>query len=157
MKKPNKERTVEEAYDDLVSQGAYEEANPDADEIEKIKKTTVEDYEYGQKLKTGDQPNWRVIFNIQYDALRELCGLLMRFKKQKTSNHQGLFAFIILQFPELNFDWAFFETIRTMRNHNKYLGTDITKEKWQKIEFQTMLYISTLKKEIERLIKTAEY
>ena len=153
----NKERTAEEVYDDLVSQGAYEEANLDADETEKIKRITIEDYEYGQKLKTGDQPNWRVIFNIHYDALRELCGLLMKFKKQKTSNHQGLFAFIILQFPELNFDWAFFETIRTMRNHNKYLRTDITQEKWQKIEFQTMLYISTLRKEIERLIKTAEY
>ena len=35
MKKPNKERTAEEVYDDLVSQGAYEEASIDADEIEK--------------------------------------------------------------------------------------------------------------------------
>lgn len=151
-----RERTPEEIYIDLASKGAYEESNIDRDEIEKIKSTTIEDYEYGQRLKTGDLPNWRVIFNIHYDALRELCGLLMRFKQQKTSNHQGLFAFIILKFPELNFDWNFFETIRTIRNQKKYSGTDITQEKWKKVEFQTMLYVATLKKEIEHRLLAAE-
>ena len=77
----------------------------------------------------------------------------MLFKRQKTSNHQGLFAFIILNFPELDFDWTFFETIRNMRNRNKYRGTDIREDMWKKIELQTGLYISTLKKEIEKRLK----
>ena len=148
-----RERTPKEIYTELASRGMYEEANLDTDEISTIKRTTTEDYEYGQKLKTGDRPNWRVIFNIHYDALRELCSLLMRFKKQKTSNHQGLFAFIVLKFPELNLSWEFFEIIRTIRNQNKYNGIDITQEKWGGVEFQTVLYISTLKKEIENRLK----
>ena len=148
-----KERTPERVYEDLASQGLYEEANLDKDEAEKVKKLTIEDYEFGKNLKTIDKPNWRIIFNINYDALRELCDLLMFFKKQKTSNHQGLFAFIILNFPELEFDWKFFETVRKMRNQNKYRGMDITKEMWKKVEFQINLYISTLKKEIEKRLE----
>ncbi len=144
-----KQRTPKEVYEDLSEQGMYEEANLDKDEIEKIKRITIEDYEFGKTLRTINKPNWRVIFNINYDVLRELCSLLMLFKKQKTSNHQGLFAFIILNFSELEFDWKFFETIRKMRNQNKYSGIDITKEMWKKIEFQIDLYISTLKREIE--------
>jgi len=52
----------------------------------------------------------------------------MRLKKQKTSNHQGLFAFIIIKFPELELDWNFFEAVRAARNQNKYKGADITKD-----------------------------
>ena len=78
----------------------------------------------------------------------------MLFKKQKTSNHQGLFAFIILNFPEFDFDWTFFETVRKMRNQNKYRGIDITEDMWKKIDFQINLYISTLKKEIENKLKS---
>ncbi len=143
------ERTPKEVYDGLAIQGAYEEANLDKDESEKIKRITLEDYQFGKSLKTIGKPNWRIIFNIHYDVLRELCALLMLFKRQKTSNHQGLFAFTVLNFPELDFQWEFFETLRKMRNQNKYKGADITKEAWKEIEFQTDLYISTLKKEIE--------
>ena len=148
-----KEKAPEEVYDNLAAEGMYEEANWDVDEVEKIKKITIEDYEFGKNLKIIEKPNWRVIFNIHYDVLRELCDLLMLFEKQKTSNHQGLFAFIILNFPELEFDWTFFETVRKMRNQNKYIGLDITEYTWKKIEFQIDLYISTLKKEIENKIK----
>jgi len=148
-----KERTPAEVYEDFAAQGFYEEANLDRDEVEKIKRITIEDYEFGKKLKTTKDMNWRIIFNIHYDVLRELCALLMLFKKQKSSNHQGLFAFIILNFPEFDFDWAFFENVRKMRNQNKYRGIDITEDMWKKIEFQINLYISTLKKEIENKLK----
>lgn len=148
-----KERTPKEVYENLAEQGMYEEANLDKDELEKIKRITIEDYEFGKDLKSIKNPNWRVIFNIHYDVLRSLCDLLMLFKKQKTSNHQGLFAFIILNFSELDFDWKFFEIVRKMRNQNKYKGTDITKEMWKKIEFQMNLYISTLKKELKNRLE----
>ena len=58
----------------------------------------------------------------------------------------------MLNFKELELDWNFFERIRTIRNKNKYLGYDITKEKWLKIELQTDLYISTIKRAIEKEI-----
>lgn len=149
-----KERTPEQVYEDLAAQGMYEEANLDRDELEKIIKITIEDYEFGESLEKIDKANWRIIFNIHYDILRELCNLLMVFKKQKISSHQGLFAFIILNFPELNLDWKFFETVRKMRNQNKYMGTDVTRDMWRKIKFQINLYISTMKKEIEKKLKT---
>jgi hypothetical protein len=148
-----KEKTPEQVYDDLVSQGYYEEANLDKSEINKILKMALEDFKFGQQLRSLKNANWRIILNIHYDVLRELCSLLMRFKKQKISNHQGLFAFVILNFKELEFDWNFFERIRTIRNKNKYLGIDISREVWKDIEFQINLYISTLEKEIVRLLK----
>lgn|SRR3989338_2678060 len=144
-----KERTPEEVYDDLVAKGSYEEAHFDKNEINKVKNMVIEDYTFGKSLKKIEAPNWRVIFNIHYDVLRELCDQLMRLKKQKTSNHQGLFAFIVLNFPELELDWSFFETIRNIRNQNKYLGVDISKDIWKQVEFQMDIYISTIKKELE--------
>ena len=113
----------------------------------------LEDYDYGKFLRKSPKQNWRVIFNVHYDAIRELCDQLMRFKFQKTGNHQGLFAFIVLEFPELDMDWNFLESIRTIRNQNKYRGADITKDMWKRSELEIDLYISTLKKEIERRLR----
>lgn len=153
----SKERTPEKIYDDLVTKGLYEEAHFDKDEVANVKRMALEDYAFGKVLRNMETPNWRVIFNIHYDVLRELCDQLMRFKKQKTSNHQGVFAFIILNFPELDLGWPFFEIIRNIRNQNKYRGTNITKKIWKQVEFQIDLYISTLKTELEeKLEKTDE-
>ena len=149
-----KEKTPEEVYDDLVTQGLYEEAHFDKDEVEKIRTMTLEDYGYGKQLRKMSKPNWRILFNIHYDVLRELCDVLMRFKNQKTSNHQGLFAFILLNYTELELDWSFFETIRNVRNQNKYKGKDISKETWKLVEFQMDLYISTIQKLIEKQFKS---
>ena len=148
----SRERKPEEIYEDLAKEGLYEEAHFDKDEVDKIKKMTVEDYEFGKSLRNIKNPNWRVIFNIHYDVLRELCDVLMLFKEQKISNHQGLFAFIVINFPNLEFDWSFLEEIRKVRNRNKYVGLDITKDMWKNVEFQIDVYISTLKKEIKKII-----
>jgi len=141
-----KERTPEQIYDSLLSEGAYAEGNLDKNEISKVHRLAMEDYNYGKMLITFPNPNWRVIFNVHYDVLRELCDQLIRFKKIKTSNHQGVFAYIVLKYPELDFDWSFFELVRTMRNKNKYLGTDISKENWKAVEFQMNLCIISLDK-----------
>lgn len=144
-----KEKTPEEVYDELATQGLYEEAHFDRDEVEKVRGMALEDYEFGKGLRKMKAPNWRVIFNIHYDVLRELCDQLMRSKKQKTSNHQGLFAFIVLHFSDLELDWDFFEKIRTVRNQNKYKGADIGKETWKEVEAQMDIYISTVNKLLE--------
>lgn len=44
--------------------------------------------------------------------------------------------------------------IRNARNQNKYKGVDITREMWKKVEMQTDFYISILKKEIEKKLKS---
>ena len=148
-----KEKTPEEVHDSLAEQGCYEEAGFDKDEVEKVRRLCIEDYEFGKKLRKLEKPNWRVIFNINYDVLRELCNQLMRFKKQKTGNHQGLFAFIVLNYPNLELDWKFFETIRNMRNQSKYTGLDIKEDMWKSVKIQMDLYISAIKKEVENKIQ----
>src|SRR3989344_5271077 len=117
----------EKIYEGLSTKGLYEEANLDMDEVEKVKNQAIEDYAFGKSLRNIKSPSYRVIFNLNYDVLRELCDALMRFKKQKISNHQGLFAFIMLNFPELEFDLNFLDDLRNVRNLNKYKGADVTK------------------------------
>ncbi len=57
-----KDKTPEQVYDELATQGLYEEANLDKDEVEKVKKLAIEDYEFGKSVKKLDNPNWRIIF-----------------------------------------------------------------------------------------------
>ncbi len=144
-----KERSEKQVYEQLSTEGSYEEANLDKDEVKKVISMVMEDYTFGKSLRKLKNPSWRVIFNIHYDIFRELCDQLMRFERQKTSNHQGLFAFVVLYFKDLELDWAFLENIRTVRNRNKYQGLDISKEMWESVELKFDLYISAIKKEIE--------
>ena len=137
----------------LNTEGLYEEAGYDKDEITKIMGMILNDYDYGKTLRMTHDPNWRVIFNIHYDVVRELCDVLLRFKKIKTANHQGVFAFVVLHFPELELDWTFFEMIRTIRNNNKYRGIDISKESWKTVELQCDLYVKTLQDGIKRMLE----
>ena len=143
---------LKQIYERLSTKGLYEEANFDKDEITKVLTMVNEDHEFGKNLHKLKNPSWRVIFNIHYDVFRELCDQLMRFERQKISNHQGLFAFIVLHFENLELDWNFLENIRTIRNRNKYQGLDISKIMWQSVKLQFNLYISTIKKEIEKRI-----
>ncbi|MEK6809176.1 MAG: hypothetical protein AABY40_00725 [Nanoarchaeota archaeon] len=147
-----KERTAKQVYEQLSTEGLYEETHLDKEEVKKVLTMVMEDHQFGKSLCKLKDPSWRVIFNIHYDVFRELCDQLMRFERQKTSNHQGLFAFIVLYFEDLELDWSFLENIRTIRNKNKYQGLDISKLMWQNVELRFDLYISALRKEIERRI-----
>lgn len=144
-----KELLPADVYDSLVCKGYYEEANLDLDEVKKNLEMALEDYAFGQSLRKLPNPSWRVIFNLHYDLLRELCDQLLRFNNQKCSNHQGVFAAVVLYFKDLELDWNFLERIRLARNRNKYEGLDVTKEMWLKVQLQFDLSISVLKKEIE--------
>ncbi len=149
-----REKTPKEVYEELSAKGEYEEAHLDKAETEKVIAMALEDYEYGKRFRAAPNQNWRVIFNIHYDVLRELCDQLMRFRQQKTSNHQGLFAFIVLNFREMELDWNFFEMIRNIRNRNKYRGRDIMREDWKIAEAGFDVYILSLKKELEKRLKS---
>ncbi len=142
--------SAKEVYNNLATEGLYEEAHLDNDEVKKVFTMVTEDYKFGKTLRKLPNPNYRIIFNIHYDILRELCDQLLHFKKQKISNHQGLFAFIVLHFDDLAFDWNFLENIRDVRNKNRYENLDISKQMWQKVELQFDIYINGLIKEIEK-------
>ncbi len=96
-----KERSAQQVYEQYSTEGCYEEAHLDKDEIKKVLIMVMEDYQFGKDLRTLKNPNWRIIFNINYDVFRELCDQLLRFERQKISNHQGLFAFIVIHFKDL--------------------------------------------------------
>ena len=134
-----KELSPPEVYEILSQQGEYEEAQYDQDEMQKVLTMVLEDYAFGKRLRNVPNPSWRVIFNVHYDILRELCDQLIRFKHQKISNHQGLFAFMVLHFKELELDWSFLERIRIARNRNKYQSLDISKEMWQGVQLFSLI------------------
>src|SRR3989344_7627407 len=140
--------TAKEVYENSATQGLYEEAALDEEEVKKVLCMTLEDFEFAKRAKKDKNPSWRVIFNAYYDAFRELCDQLMRFKKQKSSNHQAVFAFIVSHFKELELDWELLEQIRNVRNNNKYKALDITLQMWKSVEMQFEIYITTLKKEV---------
>ena len=64
MAKPQK---PEDVYDSLATQGLYEEAHLDKEEVLKVLTMAIEDYEFGKSLRKIKDPSWRVIFNIHYD------------------------------------------------------------------------------------------
>ncbi len=140
-----------EVYEELSARGEYEEAYFDVVVIQQVLAMLKDDYIFAQQIKTGKNPRWRVVFNAYYDILRELCDLLLLSKQQKSGNHQGVFAFIILNFPELEFEWELLEQIRKLRNESKYEGKDISLLMWKSIELQLELYISVLQKAAEEL------
>ena len=142
-----------QVYENYAAQGLYEEADFDEDEVRKVIQMTNEDYDFTQRIKKDKNPSWRVIFNAYYDAFRELCDQLMRFKKQKSSNHQAVFAFIIINFKELYFDWELLEQIRNTRNNNKYKGLDISQQMWKSVEIHFEVYITSLRKELEKILE----
>ena len=145
-------KTPRQVFNEIKDKGEYESISIERLEIEAALQMILEDYEFGKRLRHIENPNWRVIFNIHYDVIRELCDQLMRFKNLKTSNHQGLFAFIALNFNDLD-DWEFFETIRTMRNKNKYMALDISKNMWQQVELRLDLNVSLISKQIKELLE----
>ncbi len=142
-----------EVYKELSTRGEYEEAYFDGVVVKQVLTMLRDDYAFARQIKQGKNTRWRVVFNAYYDILRELCDLLLLSKQQKSSNHQGVFAFIILNFPELEFDWELFELVRKMRNESKYEGKDISGIMWKSIELQLELYISALQKTLERLLE----
>lgn len=145
-----REKTAEEVYDGLIAQGEYKITEKDVEIVKKMRKTALENAEYIEFLLKQKVINWRIIYTLYYDVLRELCEALIRSDGFKISNHQGVFAYICIKYPELDLDWNFFEKIRTIRNRNKYEGSDISRQDWKVIEVQLRLYISTINQVLEQ-------
>jgi|SRR3989344_3638607 len=91
-------------------------------DIEKIKSSvsiSKWDIEAANILKNNiskDSNLWSSVYKLYYDGLHELAEVLLRFDKIKSSNHQCMFASLCHDHPELDFDWDFYEKIRTKRN-----------------------------------------
>lgn len=97
---------------------------------------------------------WNTVYKLNYDALHELSEAFLRFDKIKIEKHQCLFAYLCEKHPELEFNWEFFEKVRTKRNGINYYGTPITYEDWKEVEVQFNIYIKKIKEEIKGRISS---
>lgn len=128
-------------------------------DLEKIKSTLIiaeGDVEAANVIKKNisKQSNlWNSIYKLYYDALHELSESYLHFEKIKIENHQCLFAYLCEKCPELEFNWEFFETVRTKRNGINYYGTPISFEDWKEVDLQFNLYIKKLKEEIKKRLR----
>ena len=148
-----REKTAQEVYDELSEEGKYNVVEIDCDVIKKIYDVSIGNADYIEYLLKQEVINWGIIYTLYYDVLRELCNALVLLDGIKISNHQGIFAYVCVKFPELELDWDFFENVRTVRNRNMYEGKEIAKQNWKEIRVQMRLYISTISKVINKNLK----
>ena len=80
----------------------------------------------------------------------------MRFEKVKIDNHQCLFVYLCEKHSELDFNWDFFEKVRTKRNGINYYGVPVNYSDWKETEIQFKLYIKKLKEEINKMLKEVD-
>ena len=145
-------KTKEEIYDRCVVDGIL---NPqDETDIDKIKSSmriAEEDLASGKDLLV--KKRWNSAYKLHYDVLHALVESFLGFDNVKSSNHQCLFACLCVKHTDLEFSWDFFEKLRTKRNGINYYGTPVDENDWKEIALQANLYISALKKEIEKRLR----
>lgn len=147
--------TQKEAFQKCRTNGMFivlEELNK-----EKIQSTLIiaqGDIDAANKLKkdlSKETIIWNSVYKLYYDALHELAEAFLRIERVKIENHQCLFAYLCEKHPELEFNWDFFEKVRTKRNGIHYYGTPICYNDWKTAELQFILYTNKLKEEIRKL------
>lgn len=92
---------------------------------------------------------WNSVYKLYYDALHELVVAFLHFEKIKSDNHQCLFVCLCEKHPEFDFNFDFFEKIRTKRNGINYYGSAVTFNDWKEVELLFTLYLKKLKEEIQ--------
>ena len=117
-----------------------------------IAEADIKSAELLKKTLQKDSNQWSSVYKLYYDALHELTESLLRFEKVKIDNHQCLFVYLCKKHPELEFNWDFFEKVRTKRNGINYYGTPVSFNDWKEVELQFSLYIKKLKEEIKKRI-----
>ena len=92
---------------------------------------------------------WNSVYKLYYDALHELAESFLLFERVKIDNHQCLFAYLCEKHHRLEFNWEFFEKVRTKRNGINYYGTPVDSDDFKEAELQFNLYIKKLREEIK--------
>src|SRR3989344_1541581 len=129
---------------------------------EKIKSTLIiaeSDIESADLLlkNISKQSNqWNSIYKLYYDALHELVESFLQFDKVKIDNHQCMFVYLCEKHKGLEFNWDFFEKVRTKRNGINYYGTPVVFADWKEVELQFRLYLKKLKEEIKKRLHSLE-
>jgi len=156
MRKP---KTLEQVYDECLADGMFIEIGKLnqqklRDMIENAE-INIESAETLKKAIGKQDRKWMSVYIHYYESLRIYAEVLIQTSGKKISNHKCIFAFLCVKYPDLEFDWNFFEKIRIKRNQANYYGEKITYDHWKADELQFKVYISTLKKEVEKRLSEA--
>lgn len=146
--------TGEEAFLKCKREGLFillEEINKD--KIKSAVNIAEADVKSANSIKSSiskESIQWSSVFKLYYGALHGLTQSFLEFERVKIDNHQCLFAYLCEKHPELEFNWDFFEKVRTKRNGIHYYGTPVIFNDWKEVELQFNLYISKLKERINK-------
>ena len=157
LKLKQKFNNEQEAYDSCIAEAYIKTVSAvNRERIESLLKNSVISAEsadaLAKTLTQGDE-KWMTVYTLYYDALRISAEAFLLFDKISSSNHLCLIAALCTKHSELELDWKFFEKVRTKRYGSNYYGEKITYDNWKSSELQIKLYISTLKKEINKKLE----
>ena len=149
--------TKEEAFDSCQAEGYFTRLSfVNKQRIKLLLRNADTNLNSAKKLAetlSKEDEGWMNVYTMHYEAIRICAEALMIFDKIVSSNHQCLFAYLCVKKPEINPDWNFFERIRIKRNGVNYYGEQVSHDEWKDVEPQFNLYISELKKAIEKKLK----
>ena len=152
-------KTETEAYDSCLTNGYINEIKQsNVDRIGSLivnAETLINSAQIIIKAINKQAKEWMSVYISYYGALRIYTEALLVFDKVSISNHQCLFVYLCVKHPDMVLDWNFFEKVRTKRNGANYYGEKIMYDDWKAIEVQIKIYISTLKKEVEKKLSEA--
>lgn len=115
-----------------------------------ISQGDVESADFLKKNLPKESNHWNSVYKLYYDALHELAECFLKLDKMKVENHQCLFAYLCENHPELEFNWDFFEKVRTRRNGINYYGLPVNFKDWKEVELQFKLYLKKLNEELKK-------
>lgn len=144
-------KTLEEAYDHCLVEGyilPLEDFSPER--MSNSLRIIEEDLLTAQDAVA--KKRWTSAYKLYYVVLQQLVESLLLLDKVKTKNDFSLFAYLCCKHPELELDWEFFERVRARMDRIRDEAILLSERDWKEVELQFKLYISSLKKEVERRI-----
>ena len=149
-----KDRTLSVTFKSCTNEGSFNPlAKIDVDQVRAMFDVAMADFETVRdwsKKAAKESGQWNAIYKLAYDVLHTLSEASLVFDKMKARTHECVFAYLCEKHSEFEFDWNFFEKVRTVRNRSIYYGEPASYKHWKEIELQVMLYINTLKGTIEK-------
>lgn len=142
-------KTIEEVYDHCLVEGTIlplEDFSPEL--IARSLRLVEEDLLTAQDAVT--KKRWTSAYKLFYGVLQHLVESLLLFDKVKTKNDLSLFTSLCCKHEELELDWDFFERVRMKRKSIEDDALSLSEKDWKGVELQFKLYISSLKREVER-------
>ena len=151
------EKTLQGTFTGCSAEGSYTPlAEIDIDQASAMLTVALADLETvkeWEKKAPKESKQWNAIYKLAYDVIHTLCEAIIIFDRVKARTHECVFAYICHKHPELEINWSFLETARTIRNRSVYYGEPASYQHWKEAQLQMHLSIRELKRAIEQRLK----